>query len=134
MAKFYGDLKVWRSAMDVAVATYRLTATFPQYEQYGLCSQLRRSAVSIPSNIAEGSGRESRKDFRQFVLIARGSTCELQTQLLLAARLGYCTGLQADELLQRVNEVGRMLNGLAAFLKKHPNARPAQHQSQTTSH
>ena len=103
--------------MEVAALTYELTAAFPSREQFGLTSQMRRSSVSIPSNIAEGSGRESRRDFRQFVLIARGSTCELQTQLMLSIRLGYGQQAKADHLLRQVDEVGRMLNGLATFLK-----------------
>ena len=113
MGKCFRDLKVWGAAMDVAAATYDLTAGFPREEQFGLTSQMRRAAVSIASNIAEGSGRESRGDFRQFVLIARGSTCELQTQLILSLRLGYCTPLQVEEVAQQVDEVGKMLNGMA---------------------
>ena len=102
--------------MEIAVSVYELTATFPKDELYGLTSQMRRAAVSIGSNIAEGTGRESRRDFRHFVLMARGSTCELQTQLMLAVRLGYCAEPKAEGLLERVDEVGRMLNGLATFL------------------
>ena len=103
--------------MELAERTYRLTETFPKHETYGLTSQMRRAAVSIPSNIAEGSARSSRKDFRHFVLIAKGSACELQTQLLLAARLSYITGpdLQATEAL--AVRVARLLSGLARSLK-----------------
>ena len=78
---------------------------------------MRRAAVSIASNIAEGAGRDSRRDFRQFVIMARGSTCELQTQLLLSARLGYCPSKNIEDLQLRADQVGRMLNGLAKYLK-----------------
>ena len=113
--------------MDVATATYRLTAAFPSHERFGLTSQMRRAAVSVPSNIAEGSGRESKTDFRQFVLVERGSACELQTQLMLCIRLNYCQQPLADDLLRQVDEVGRMLNGLATFLKSDLQSRATSH-------
>ena len=89
MAKSFRDLKVWNLAVDMSMLVYAVTAGFPKSEMFGLSSQMRRAAVSIPSNIAEGSARGTKKDFKQFVSIARGSNCELQTQLLIAARLGF---------------------------------------------
>lgn len=103
--------------MDLAELTYRLTATFPKHETYGLTSQMRRAAVSIPSNIAEGSARPSRKDFRHFILIAKGSTCELQTQLLLASRFGYLSQEDHDQAERLTAHVARLLSGLARALK-----------------
>ena len=89
MAKSFRDLKVWNLAVDMTTLVYAVTAEFPKSEIFGLSSQMRRAAVSIPSNIAEGSARGTKNDFKQFVSIARGSNCELQTQLLIAARLGF---------------------------------------------
>ena len=106
--------------MDLAELTYRLTACFPRHETYGLSQQMRRAAVSIPSNIAEGSARSSRKDFRHFVLIAKGSTCELQTQLLLAARLLYPSEQEYCEAETLAGHVARLLSGLARSLKPPP--------------
>ena len=106
--------------MDLAELTYRLTTDFPKHEAYGLTSQMRRAAVSIPSNIAEGSARSSRKDFRHFILIAKGSTCELQTQLLLAARLGYLSEATYREVESLSGQVARLLSGLARSLKPPP--------------
>jgi four helix bundle protein len=84
MIHSFRDLQIWQKAMQLAVAVYRLTDAFPREERYGLTSQIRRSAVSIPSNIAEGQGRTNLGEFRQFLGIARGSNCELQTQLEIA--------------------------------------------------
>jgi len=104
--------------MDLTMLIYAITADFPKHEIYGLSSQMRRAAASIPSNLAEGSARGSKKDFRQFVLIARGSNCELQTQLMIATRLNYSSSkkiAEAEELCQRIS---RMLSGLSDYLKK----------------
>ena len=103
--------------MELAELTYRLTTGFPKHEIYGLTSQMRRAAVSIPSNIAEGSARSSRKDFRHFILIAKGSTCELQTQLLIAARLDYPSESQLQQAEALAAQVARLLSGLARSLK-----------------
>ena len=103
--------------MELAELTYRVTTGFPKYELYGLASQMRRAAVSIPSNLAEGSARSSRKDFRHFVLIAKGSTCELQTQLLIAARLDYISNPQLQQAEALAAQVARLLSGLARSLK-----------------
>src|SRR5260221_13500607 len=88
MAKSFRDLKVWNRAIELTTLVYALTADFPKAEIYGLSSQMRRAAVSVASNIAEGSARGTRKDFKQFVTIARGSNYELQTQVVIASRLG----------------------------------------------
>ena len=117
MAKSFRELEVWQVSMDISVLVYRLTSRFPNHEQYGLIAQMRRAAVSIASNIAEVAGRDSRRDLRQFVIMARGSTCELQTQLLLSCRLGYCQSSEIEDLQLRADQVGRMLNGFATYLK-----------------
>ena len=106
--------------MDLTVLTYGLTSGFPKHETYGLSSQMRRAAVSTASNIAEGSARRTRRDFRQFVIMARGSNFELQTQLILAARLGYAPHPKLQEADTLALDVGRMLNGLSNFLAQKP--------------
>jgi four helix bundle protein len=117
MAKSFRDLKVWSLSMDLAMLIYELTSDFPKHEIYGLTSQMRRASVSIASNFAEGSARKSKKDFGQFVTMARGSNCELQTQLMIAARLHYSTPERLAHAESLSNEVGRMLNGLSDYLK-----------------
>ena len=104
--------------MDLATLVYALTADFPKQETYGLSSQMRRAAVSIPSNVAEGSARSTRKDFKQFVAIARGSNCELQTQILLARRLHLGDSNRINEAEELTHEVGQMLSGLSKYLAK----------------
>lgn len=111
------DLNVWKKAMDLAAQVYSLTAKFPKEELYGLTSQIRRSAVSIPSNIAEGAARHSRKEFIQFLHIASGSVAELETQLLLAIQIGLLSG---DHIISHVEEVRKLLLGLLRSLKKKP--------------
>jgi four helix bundle protein len=111
------DLDVWKKAMDLAAQVYSLTTRFPKEELYGLTSQIRRSAVSIPSNIAEGAARHSRKEFIQFLHIASGSVAELETQLLLAIRMGFIPG---DSIISHVEEVRKPLLGLLRSLKKKP--------------
>ena len=111
------DLDVWKKAMDLAAQVYPLTARFPKEELYGLTSQIRRSAVSIPSNIAEGAARHSRKEFIQFLHIASGSVAELETQLLLAIRMGF---ISSGSIISHVEEVRKLLLGLLRSLKKKP--------------
>lgn len=112
MAQSYRELVVWQRAMELNEVVYRLTREFPREELYGLTSQIRRAATSIPSNIAEGQGRESTKEFRQFLAIARGSNCEVQTQLELARRLNLASpdGIAHAENLSE--EVRKMLFGM----------------------
>lgn len=112
----YRDLIGWQKAMDVVVEVYRATDGFPKTEQFGLTNQLRRAAVSIPSNIAEGQGRGTPGDFAHFLRIARGSIQEVETQLILAQRLTYLQANAADELLSRLDEVSRILAGLIRSL------------------
>jgi len=111
------DLDVWKKAMELATQVYSLTSQFPKEELYGLTAQLRRSAVSIPSNIAEGAARHSRKEFIQFLHVASGSVAELETQLLLASRIGF---FSTDTILTHTEEVRKMLLGLIRSLKKKP--------------
>ena len=115
--KGYFELNVWQMAMDLAVACYRVTATFPSEELYGLTSQIRRAAASVPANVAEGQGRRTTGDFLRFLAIAYGSLMELETHLRLGARLGYLDDICEARLLRRTEEVGRMLNGLANALR-----------------
>ncbi|MEN9464611.1 MAG: hypothetical protein RL217_792 [Pseudomonadota bacterium] len=112
----YQELDAWQHAMELSVAIYHLTANFPDNERYGLVSQMRRAAVSVPSNIAEGHGRDSELEFKRFLLIARGSLAELETQWLLAQRIGLAGfDEQLNELMQRVFS---LLNGLINYLKR----------------
>ena len=112
MALSHKDLVVWQKAMELVTEIYRLTHKFPKEEVFGLVSRLRRSAISIPSNIAEGKGRLSKKEFHYFLGNARGSLAELETQITIAINLGYANETEANNLLTRVEEVGRILNGL----------------------
>ena len=117
MSQHYRDLLVWQKAIALVTEIYRLTQGFPREELYGLTSQIRRAAVSIPSNIAEGQGRLTRGEFRQFLGQARGSYAELETQLIIAENLGYLS--QAGNLTENLAEVGRLLNGLLTSLSNN---------------
>jgi four helix bundle protein len=114
----YRQLIVWQKAMDFVAEVYRVTRTFPKEEMYGVTSQLRRAAVSIPSNIAEGQGRQTTGEFRQFLGHARGSLLETETQILLSERLEYLDHKTTEMLLGQAAEVGRILNGLMNSLEK----------------
>ena len=116
MAQSYRDLVVWKRSMELTVAVYRLTQDFPRDERFGLTSQIRRSVVSIPSNIAEGQGRLGTGEFRQVLGIARGSNCEVQTQLIIASRLNLTAHKDIEMAESLSHEVGRMLNGLLQSL------------------
>jgi len=113
----YENLIVWQKPMDVVYAIYKLTENFPREEIYGLTSQMRRAAVSIPSNIAEGSRRSSRKDFRSFLINAYGSGAELETQIKIAKHLGYNLEGNYDKIDLLLIEVMKMLNSLISKLK-----------------
>lgn len=108
----YRELTVWQRSMQLTVSVYKLSQGFPREEVYGLTSQIRRSAVSIPSNIAEGQGRANPGEFRQFLSIARGSNCELQTQLEIAKALSFGEPRLIEEAESLSNEVRKMLFGL----------------------
>lgn len=112
----YRDLVVWQKAMDLVVEIYRLCQSFPAAERYALVSQMQRAAVSIPSNIAEGHARKSTGAFVNHLSIAAGSLAELETQIMLAERLGFCTGETSLSLLASTDEIGRMLSGLKTSL------------------
>ncbi len=112
----YQDLVVWQKAMLLAKTIYQLTKRLPDDERFGLTSQLRRAAVSIPSNIAEGQGRLTKGEFKQFLGTARGSVFEVETQLLLASELNYIDQTAAKSTLEMSGEVSRMLNGLIKSL------------------
>ncbi len=112
----YRDLSVWQKSMDLVIACYEATKSFPQNERYRLTSQLQRAAVSIVANIAEGQGRHHRKEFLHHLSIARGSWAELETHIQIAERLNYLTAQKAEQLLSDSEEVGKMLNGLRKSL------------------
>ncbi len=114
----YQTLKVWTLGMDIAESVYRATSTFPNAERFGISSQLRRAAVSIPSNIAEGSARRTTPDLLYFVSISAGSTNELQTQLILSNRLGYLTNPEYATIMDMVGEESKMLNGMRKTLER----------------
>jgi four helix bundle protein len=116
--RHYRDLQVWQRAMELARVTYSATQAFPKSELFGLTSQMRRAAVSIPSNIAEGQGRGSDKAFRVFLAQARGSLSELETQIDLASGFAYMGPEVAADLLQECQEITRMLNGLLGVLNE----------------
>lgn len=108
----YRDLIVWQKAMDLVVEIYRLSQAFPNTEKFGLSAQIQRAAVSIPSNIAEGHARKSSGAFINHLSIAAGSLAELETQLMLAVRLGFCSEDVASPLFLCADEIGRILTGL----------------------
>jgi len=114
----YRELIAWQKAMDFAAEVYRITRGFPKDESYGVTSQLRRAAVSIPSNIAEGQGRQTTGEFRQFLGHARGSLLETETQILLSERLKYLDQKTTEALLEQSAELGRILNGLIGSLER----------------
>jgi four helix bundle protein len=114
----YRDLIVWQKGMDLVEAAYRTTWNFPREEIYTLTSQMRRAAISIPCNIAEGQGRQTTKDFVHFLSIANGSLLELETQCLIAQRLDYINQAHTDGLLLLTGEVGRLITGLDRSLQR----------------
>lgn len=116
--KSYRDLVAWQKAIDLVEAIYVATATFPREELYGLTSQLRRAAVSVPSNIAEGQSRHTTRDFLHFLSISKGSLSELETQITIAERLKYFSANDATNLIELSSEVGRLVSGLARSLRE----------------
>ena len=116
----YTELKVWQKSMDLAESIYGLTTRFPRDERFGLTAQLRRAAVSIPSNIAEGYGREQRGYISQFLRVALGSSREFETQLKLATRLKFATEEQRLEARSLRDEVGKMLRSLLRSVEADP--------------
>lgn len=116
--KSYRDLIVWQKSMELVKRIYRLAGSFPAHERYGLADQMRRSAVSIPSNIAEGQARQHTAEFRQFPYVALGSLAELETQTLIARDVGYLSAEEQKEVDAVIVEVRRMLHGLIRQLPK----------------
>lgn len=113
----YRDLDVWRVSVELAELCYRVTAGFPDAERFGLTAQMRRASVSVPSNIAEGHGRESRQDFVRFLRIAQGSIKELETQAIVAHRVGLVDADQCEAVLLESDRIGRMLRALIRSLQ-----------------
>lgn len=118
MGESYRDLIAWQKAMRLVTGVYEATRQFPRDERYGLTSQLRRAAVSVPSNIAEGQARFSRKEFHHFLTLSRGSLVEIETQFVIAQNLGYLSAKETQPLLAQAAELGRILNGLMASIKR----------------
>ncbi len=120
MLKNYKELKVWQKSYQLCLEVYRITALFPNDEKFGLTSQIRRAVVSVPSNIAEGYGRKTTADYIRFLYIAYGSTCELETQIMLSGDLDYMDTKLAKSIIGKTNEVERMLKSLIKSLEnKH---------------
>lgn len=111
-------LEVWKRAVGLVTKIYGATKNFPVDERFGLTSQIRRAAVSIPANIAEGAARQSTKEFLQFISIAQGSASEVETELLIALNLKYLALAEFEELMSEIESVSRMLIGLANHLRK----------------
>ncbi len=118
--KNYKDLKVWQKSYELCLEIYRITAKFPKEEIYGLISQIRRSAVSIPSNIAEGYGRKTTTDYIRMLYISYGSVCELETQILLAGDLDLIEKGELGKLKKDIAEIERMLKALIKSLENKP--------------
>ena len=116
--KNYQDLIAWQKAMALVEMIYQVTRQFPREEIYGLTGQIRRASVSIPSNIAEGQGRTSNKEFQNFLSIAHGSLREVETQILIVQRLGYLPYKEVQAILGLAGETGRLINGLLNSLSK----------------
>jgi len=122
MLKNYKELKVWEKSYQLCLEIYRITKVFPKEERYGLTSQIRRAAVSIPSNIAEGYGRKTTLEYIHSLYVAYGSNCELETQILLSGDLGYVNAEKKEKLQADIGEVERMLKALIKSLEnKHLN-------------
>lgn len=111
-ASGYRDLIVWQKGLTLVKRVYQITTTFPVDERFGLVTQMRRAAVSVPSNIAEGQARHTTGEFIQFVSHAEGSVAELDTQLILAIELGYCIKAEVDDVFELIEELRKMLNAL----------------------
>jgi four helix bundle protein len=122
--KSFHDLVAWQQAMELVTEVYKMSQKFPKEEVFGLTSQIRRAAVSIPSNIAEGRGKSSTGEFQQFLYHARGSLAEVETQLLIALNLGYLEKPEIAHIMELINRVGKLLHGLLTAIKKNPKPKP----------
>jgi len=116
--KSYRDLEVWRKAMELAKRIYQITSKFPGDERFGLTNQLRRAAVSIPSNLAEGHSRSGPGDFSRFISISMGSVAEVETQVILSSELGYLAVETSSEVLSDLDVLGKMLRGLSKSITR----------------
>jgi len=110
-------LEVWKLSIDFVKETYLITNNFPAAETYGLTNQIRRAAVSVPSNIAEGQGRNSTKEFKQFLAISLGSMAELETQLIIANGIGYIKGNELENYLEKLDRIRKMIKSLSNKIK-----------------
>jgi four helix bundle protein len=119
--KTHKDLEVWKKAIEMVTTIYTLTRTFPKEELYGLTNQIRRSAVSVPSNIAEGSGRNSSKELLHFLCFATGSLSELETQIIIAHNLGYLNNDQKQEIDIILSNLFKLLSGFTQSIQKKLN-------------
>ena len=113
----YKELKVWQRAVELVEKVYKISRTFPKEERFGLVSQLQRSAVSVPANIAEGWGRGTTQEYIYFLRVARGSLMELETHLIITQRIYYPTAKPTDDIFQEIEVIGKMINGLIGKLK-----------------
>jgi four helix bundle protein len=118
MTKPHLKLDVWKNAIDFVTTIYRITGGFPPEEKFGLVSQMRRAAISIPSNISEGAGRNNPNEFNHFLGIAQGSAAELETQIIISRNLGFLEKAAADEILLELDSISRMLGGLRKSLRR----------------
>jgi four helix bundle protein len=116
--KSYRDLEVWQKSMGLAKEVYQVTSSFPTDEKFGLTNQMRRAAVSIPSNLAEGHARSGTQEFKHFISMAIGSVAELETQILLSAELGYLNENRKSDLFEQLDIIGKMLRGLYKSLNR----------------
>lgn len=114
--KNFKDLMIWQKGMELTKIIYQKTDSFPSKETYGIVSQMRRAAVSVPSNIAEGFMRKHNKEYKQFLYIALGSLAELETQIILSEKLGYLENKQSAEMQDNISELNRMVSGLIKCL------------------
>ena len=119
--KTHRDLDVWKKSVLLVTTVYEVTKGFPKEEIYGITNQIRRSAVSVPSNIAEGSARQGNKEYVQFLYISLGSLTELETQLIIARNLEYLSENDFDSLMGNLTEIGKMIIGLIKYIKKQIN-------------
>jgi len=116
--KPHHNLDVWKNSIGFVTKIYKLTSSFPGEEKFGLISQLKRASVSIPSNIAEGAARESKKEFRNFLSIAQGSASEVETQLIISNKLGFLNNKNFNEVSKELTDIAKMLTGLKKSLRK----------------
>ncbi len=116
--KTHKDLEVWKNSMTLVQEVYKFTTDYPQNEIYGLTNQMRRAAVSIPSNIAEGAARTSSKEFTRFLSVSQGSLAELETQTILSERLGFLAGTDSTKMLGDMNLIRAQLTGLIRYIKR----------------